>query len=99
MPHLHSHDDLLRLAFDEVRRAAASQPSVCVYLLEALRLLRDAAEETGQRQVPDAIAEQAELVVVGCEAAGLLPADVDNVRRAYRTRFGPDRAPASGSAN
>ena len=31
-----THDELVRLAFDETRRAAAGQPAVCIYLLEAL---------------------------------------------------------------
>ena len=92
MPHLHSHDDLLRLAFDEVRRAAAPHPSVCIYLLEALRLLRESADASGPHGVSNGIAEQAELVVLGSEAEGLLPADTANVRRAYQERFGTDAA-------
>ena len=88
MPHTHSHHELLRLAFDEVRRAAAPHPTVCIYLLEALRLLRESADASGRRGISTGIAEQAELVVLGCEAQGLLPADVDEVRRAYRARFG-----------
>lgn len=90
MPHLHSHDDLVRLAFDEVRRAAAPHPSVCIYLLEALRLLRESAEASGPHGVSKGIAEQAELVVLGCEAERLLPADIDEVRRAYHARFGTE---------
>jgi uncharacterized membrane protein len=93
-PHLHSHDDLVRLAFDEVRRAAAPHPSVCLYLLEALYLLREAVRASGPVPGTGAIVEQARLVVLGCEAAELLPADVENVRRAYRTRFAADGADA-----
>lgn len=96
MPHLHTHDDLVRLTFDEVRQAAAPHPSVCIYLLEALRLLQESAEAAWSGQVPAGIAEQARLVVQGCEAAGLLPADVDSVRRAYRARFGPNDAAGGG---
>ena len=95
MPHLHSHNDLVRLAFDEVRRAAAPHPSVCIYLLEALRLLRESADASAPHVSSKGIAEQAELVVLGCEAEGLLPADTDNVRRAYQARFGTD-APSGG---
>lgn len=86
MPHLHVHDDLVRIAFDEVRRAAAPHPAVCVYLLEALGLLRESAEAAGHR-VSDELTSQATLVVLGCEAAGLLPADMDTVRRAYSEVF------------
>ena len=37
VPHRPTHDDLVRLTFDETRRAAAPHPTVCIYLLEALR--------------------------------------------------------------
>ncbi len=81
-------DDLVRLAFDELRRAAASQPAVCIYLLEALHLLD---ESLRAQQLPSRTAvllDQARLVVAGCEAADVLPADRDEVRRAFRKRFG-----------
>ena len=40
-------DDLVRLAFGELRRAAATQPTVCIYLLEALHLLREGLDAAG----------------------------------------------------
>jgi len=84
LPEAPTHRDLIGLGFDEIRRAAASQPTVCTYLLEALRLLRPSADATdGAAAIP----EQAGLVVTGCEAAGPLPADFDAVRRAHRSRF------------
>jgi len=42
-----THQDLVRLAFDEPRRAAADQPSVCIYLLEALALLHEIVAAAG----------------------------------------------------
>ncbi len=90
MPHLHSHDDLVRLAFNEVRRVAAPHPAVCIYLLEALHLLGDAAQEATPNRMPAVIVEQAKLVVEGAEAEGLIPADIDDVRRAYALRFNMD---------
>lgn len=87
----HTHRDLVGLAFDEVRRAAAPHPTVCIYLLEALALLQDAVTDAGRREHLELLAEQAELVVAGCEAADVLPRDLAMVRDAHRKRFGPDR--------
>lgn len=83
----HTHEEMISLAFDEVRRAASEQPTVCVYLLEALELLREAliAADLPDRTV--ALAAQARLVVAGCEEADLLAADLHLVRTAYAKRF------------
>jgi uncharacterized membrane protein len=83
----HNGDDLVRLAFDELRRAAASQPTVCIYLLEALHLLRDGLDAAGLSSRTAVLVEQARLVVAGCDAANVLPADLDDVRGAYDKRF------------
>jgi uncharacterized membrane protein len=86
----HNRDDLVRLAFGEVRRAAAAQPTVCIYLLEALHLLREALDATGLSSRTAVLVEQARLVVAGCESANVLPADLDDVRGAYDRRFAAD---------
>jgi uncharacterized membrane protein len=80
-------DDLVRLAFNELRRAAATQPAVCIYLLEALHLLQEGLVASGLPSRTAVLVEQARLVVAGCEAADVLPADLDDVRRAYDKRF------------
>ncbi len=77
-----THDDLVRLAFGEIRRAAASQPAVCIYLLEALHLLREGLDAAGLSNRTAVLVDEARLVVVGCAAADVLPADLDHVRRA-----------------
>ncbi len=83
-------DDLVRLAFGELRRAAATQPTVCIYLLEALHLLREGLDASGLSSRTAVLVEQARLVVAGCEADDVLPADLDDVRRAYDKRFPAD---------
>ncbi len=83
----HTHDDLVRLTFDEIRRAAVSQPTVCVYILEALELLDIALTSEDRLHGVGAIAEEARLVVHGCERAELLPEDLEQVRAAYNKRF------------
>ncbi len=45
-----THDDLIQLAFAEVRRAAAPLPAVCVYLLESIELLVDTTPSTATRR-------------------------------------------------
>jgi uncharacterized membrane protein len=86
----HRGDDLVRLTFGELRRAAATQPTVCIYLLEALRLLREGLDAAGLPSRTAVLVEEARLVVAGCEAADLLPADIDDVRDAYDRRFASD---------
>ncbi len=89
-------DDLVRLAFSELRRAAATQSAVCIYLLEALHLLWEGLGASGLPSRTAVLVEQARLVVAGCEEANVLPADLDDVRRAYDKRFGS--ASATGRA-
>jgi uncharacterized membrane protein len=86
-PQAPDHDELVRLAFDETRRAAAGQPTVCIYLLEALDLLNEAVRAQGRPQRGLALVEQARLVVAGCEAVDLIPSDHAMVRDAYAHRF------------
>jgi uncharacterized membrane protein len=85
-----THADLVRLAFDEVRRAAADQPKVCIYLLEALELLDESVRSAGLDERAESLQEQARLVVSGCETADPLPADLLAVQRAYAKRFAPN---------
>ncbi|MEX2627791.1 MAG: DUF2254 domain-containing protein [Ilumatobacteraceae bacterium] len=84
LPEAPTHHDLVELCFDEVRRAAAPHPAVCIYLLEALRLLHESTRSSDARA---AIRAQARYVVAGCAAAGLLPTDLDAVRAAHGSRF------------
>lgn len=82
------HADLIRLAFEETRRAGVVHPSVSVYLLEAIELLTEPLEGTPLAERTAPLLEQARLVVVGSRAAELLPEDLAQVERAYIKRFG-----------
>lgn len=84
--HQPTHDDLIRLAFDEVRQSAAGMPAVCIYLLESLELLTETINDSGTGWA-ESLRHQAELVVAGCAAAGNLPADVRDVEQAFQMRF------------
>lgn len=84
--HQPTHDDLIRLAFDEVRQTAAAMPGVCIYLLEALELLTETINDSRTDRA-ESLRHQAELVVAGCAAADNLPADVRDVEQAFQKRF------------
>ena len=83
-----SHDELVRTAFAELRRAAAAHPTVCVYLLEALHVVRAALAHDGLEDRAPALEEEAQLVVEGSDASGSLLHDRRLVREAYEHRFG-----------
>ncbi|MEO5841950.1 MAG: DUF2254 domain-containing protein [Acidimicrobiales bacterium] len=80
--------DLIRLAFDETRRAAANHPTVCIYLLEAIALIREPLDAAGLSDRAGGLVEQAQLIAAGCRASTLLPADIDLVEKAFAKRFG-----------
>ena len=82
------HADLVRLAFEETRRAGVEHPAVSVYLLEAIDLLVEPLEGTPLASRTAPLLDQARLVVAGSRAAGLLPEDLAQVERAYIKRFG-----------
>lgn len=83
-----THADLVRLAFEEIRRAAADHPTVGIYLLEALELLDESVRSSGLAERAQPLVEQARLVVSECAAADPLPADLLAVENAYAKRFG-----------
>lgn len=86
-PEGQTHEGLVHLAFDEVRRSSPTMPTVCTYLLEALHLLHEVTLATHADRAP-ALRRQAELVLAGAERADLLPEDLDVVRTAFERRFG-----------
>ncbi|MEP7203601.1 MAG: DUF2254 domain-containing protein [Ilumatobacteraceae bacterium] len=83
-----THDELIGVAFDELRRAGADQPTVCIYLLGAIESIVESLEAAsfGARTVE--LRRQARLVSDGCNGTAMLAADVDAVRRAYDDKFG-----------
>ena len=80
-----THEDVVALAYDEVRRVAAGDATVAGYLLESIRLVREVAEEGSPAD--RALAEQARLVLEGSEASDLLPHDLARVQRSFAAKF------------
>ncbi|CAN5778684.1 DUF2254 domain-containing protein [soil metagenome] len=85
-----TYDDLVGLAFDEIRQAATAHPRVCVYLIAALGLLVEALEAVDLDERTEALRRQADLVLEGCGHDRHLDADAAQVRAAYDKRFGTD---------
>jgi uncharacterized membrane protein len=82
-----TYDDLIHLAFDEVRRAGAGQPTVCEYLLVSIASLVESLEAVSLAERTVELRRQARLVAAGCGVTGLLDEDIDMVRRRYRDTF------------
>jgi uncharacterized membrane protein len=82
-----SHRDLIRLAFDETRRAGATHPTVCLYLLASLQTLIETIEAAGLEERTTELRRQARLVATGCGRSDLLDDDVEHVRRTYMCKF------------
>lgn len=87
-PQLPTPQDLVELAFDEVRVAAAGAPTVLIYLLEILQLVRDSLDSSEHSDAVDALTRQAALVAEIGERSDLPPADHERVSRAFSSRFG-----------
>lgn len=82
-------DDLVRLAFDQVRRDAADRPSFAVRLLELLADLRDAGDVAGDCRE---IARQAELICEHAASVAEHQADQRLVRETYERLHRPPAA-------
>ncbi len=89
---IHTHDTLVELAFEEIRRSAAGSPTVCVYLLEAIHLVEQALVAAGLDERTGPLRHQAELTLAGATRADLLPEDLRLVRDAFERRFGAGAA-------
>lgn len=82
-----THDDIVGLAFDEIRLASVGMPTVCIYLLEVLDLLSESLRER-PASVIEPLREQAALIRDGARNADLLPHDHRRVEDAVASRFG-----------
>jgi uncharacterized membrane protein len=82
-----SHRQLVQLAYDEPRRAAASHPTVCIYLLVTLDMLVETLVSAGLQRRTAELHRQARLVVEGCGRSTSLGADIEAVRDAYASKF------------
>ncbi len=94
VPRATTHEQLVGLAFDEVRIASAEQPTVLIYLLDVLHQVLRSLDELERPEARRALRAQAELVHAMNEAADVPEPDRQRVRDAYAATFG-DPAPTS----
>jgi uncharacterized membrane protein len=89
-PHAMTDDELAELAVAELRLAAIPHPTVCMYLLQMLGDVTEAARAAGagHRTIP--FVTQLDLLMAGIHRAELLPSDRSSLDRA-RQRI-PDHA-------
>jgi uncharacterized membrane protein len=83
-----THDELVDLAYDEIRRAARTQPRVCSYLLSSIGVVLDATDGRTSAAAEVALRRQADLVMDELARADALPQDLARVRSTYRRKFG-----------
>ena len=81
-------ENLVRLAFAETRMAAAEQPAVSIYLLEAIELVAETLVSSGLPDRAAPLFAEAAKIVDGTRAANLISTDRREVEDAYQRRFG-----------
>lgn len=82
------HADLLALAYDEIRLAAAPHPTVCIYVLESIHLVGQSLADDVDPDVVARLHDHARLVVQECERSDHAPHDLERVRRVFTHHFG-----------
>ncbi len=92
------YEQLVGLAFDEVRIAAAPYPSVGIYLLESIALLQRALRPSrdGVVQILD---RHASLIMQGAAGAGFGPHDLGRIEHIYDQHFVIPRPEARRARN
>ncbi len=80
-------DELLALAFDEIRLAAAPLPSVAIYLLESIALLEESIDPSAGPPVLALLDRHARLVMEAVARENLSEHDLRRVRRIYDKHF------------
>jgi len=87
-----THDGIVKLAYNEVRVCAGTSPTVCMYLIESLRLIRESLVNGGFKDRAPEIERQVQLIEAGCQNASHVHFDHEFVSKVVRDRF-PDLMP------
>ncbi|NND74891.1 MAG: DUF2254 domain-containing protein [Ilumatobacter sp.] len=86
LPQLVTHREVIDVAFDEIRLAAAALPTVQIYLLEIFHLLSLSLDDDAPAR--EALNEHAAMILESSDAASIPGRDGSRVRDAYEHRFG-----------
>jgi uncharacterized membrane protein len=87
VPRATTHEQLVGLAFDELRIASADQPTVLIYLLEVLHSVERSLDTERRPDAVAALRRQATMVHTMSQDAPALDADRERVRAAYESLF------------
>ncbi len=98
IPHATTHEELVGLAFDEVRIASAEQPTVLIYLLEVLHQVEKSLAELDRPHAVQALRGQAELIRALNETADVQEPDRERVREAYARHYRAESGGWDGGA-
>ncbi len=90
VPHATTHEQLVGLAFDEVRIASAEHPTVLIYLLDVLHHIEQSLDGVDRPSAVQALRSQAELIRAMNETAEVPEPDRERVRVAYALRYRAD---------
>ncbi len=88
IPHATTHDELVGLAFDEVRIASADQPTVLIYLLDVLHQVEQSLAELDRPRAIRALRGQVDLIRALNETADVQEQDRERVMEAYARHQG-----------
>ena len=81
------YERIVRLGFEEIRVCAASSPVVAIYVLEALRLIRDSLQAIGRPRRAPEIERQARLMEESIRNSSHIKEDYECIMRARQDRF------------
>ncbi len=87
VPEATTHDQLVGLAFDEVRIASADQPTVLIYLLDVLHQVEQSLADLVRPGAVAALRRQASMIREINERADVLEPDRERVRAAFARRY------------
>ncbi|MGA9715807.1 MAG: DUF2254 domain-containing protein [Aeromicrobium sp.] len=87
IPHATTYEQLVGLAFDEMRIASVEQPTVLIYLLDVLHHVEQSLADLDRPGVVSALRDQADLIRSMNETAAVPERDRERVRAAYAQRY------------
>ncbi len=87
VPHATTHEQLVGLAFDEVRLASATQPTVLIYLLDVLDQVAQSLDGLHRPDALRALRCQADLIRTMNEDSEVPDPDRERVRVAFAERY------------
>ncbi len=87
VPHATTHEQLVGLAFDEVRIASVDQPTVLIYLLDVLHGVEQSIAALDRPGAVRALRRQVDLIRVMNEGADAPELDRERVRVAYNRLY------------